>query len=353
MPKRHFLPVDSYIKMKKILYLLVCFACGTEYASAQQKPQYTQYVFNNLLLNPAVTGIENYTDVKAGYRSQWTGLQGAPVTSYLTVDAPLGSNFLQGDANEFPSSSGENPLGRAYTQNYQAAAPHHGIGFTLVSDQAGPISQTNIDLTYAYHIGIAANVNLAVGVAAGFNHILLNESALNLENPLDPAIANGNNNQWKPDLSTGVWLYSSQYYFGASVQQLLSQDLYLTTNNSVTSKSKTVPQYFFTGGIKLFLTDDLALLPSFLIKSIQPTPLTYDVNAKIAFRDKFWIGGSYRKDDSFGVLAGINISSFINVGYSYDITTSGLNTVSNGTHEIVISLLLNNRYNVSSPQHTF
>jgi type IX secretion system PorP/SprF family membrane protein len=233
-----------------------------------------------------------------------------------------------------------------------AAEPHHGIGFTLVSDQAGPITQTNIDATYAYHLGLTDRINLAVGVSAGVSHISLNTSIITLENPFDPAIANGNNSQWKPDLSTGLWLYSSNYYIGASVQELLPQNLYFSTNNTY-NQSKTVPQYFVTGGVKLFLTDDLTLLPSFLVKVIKPTPLTYDINAKLSFKDKFWIGGSYRKDDSFGVLAGINISSFINVGYSYDITTSALNTVSNGTHEIVIGILLNNRYKVTCPQHTF
>jgi len=338
--------------MKRILYFFVVFVAGIQLAVAQQKPQYTQYVFNNLLLNPAVTGIENYTDVKAGYRSQWTGLQGAPVTSYLTIDAPIGNNFIQGDATAFPAEGGENPSSRLYTQNYMAAEPHHGIGFTIVSDQAGPITQTNIDLTYAYHLGLTDRINLAVGVAAGLNHINLNTSELTLETPFDPAISNGNNSQWKPDLSTGFWLYSSNYYFGASVQELLPENLYFSSNNTY-NQSKTVPQYFVTGGVKLFLTDDITLLPSFLIKSINPTPLTYDINAKISFKDKIWLGGSYRHDDSFGVLAGINISSFINIGYSYDITTSALNTVSNGTHEIVISLLLNNRYKVICPQHGF
>ena len=314
--------------------------------------QYTQYVFNNLLLNPAVTGIENYTDVKAGYRSQWTGLQGAPVTSYLTIDAPLGDKFIQGDATAFPAEGGVNPSSRLYTQNYMAAEPHHGIGFMIVSDQAGPINQTNIDVTYAYHLGLTDRLNLAVGVAAGLNHINLNTAELTLETPFDPAIANGNNSQWKPDLSTGIWLYSSDYYFGASVQQLLPENLYFSTNNSY-NQNKTVPQYFVTGGVKLFLTDDITLLPSFLVKQISPTPLTYDVNAKFSFQDKIWIGASYRHGDSFGVLAGVNISSFINIGYSYDITTSALNTVSNGTHEIVISLLLNNRYKVTCPQHGF
>jgi type IX secretion system PorP/SprF family membrane protein len=338
--------------MKRVLCLLIVLITGIQLACAQQKPQYTQYVFNNLLLNPAVSGIENYTDVKAGYRSQWTGLQGAPVTSYLTVDAPLGDKFIQGDATAFPAEGGENPSSRLYTQNYMAAEPHHGIGFMIVSDQAGPINQTNIDATYAYHLGLTDRLNLAVGVQGGVNHVILNTSQITLENPFDPAIANGNNSQWKPDLGAGIWLYSSDYYFGASVQQLLPENLYFSTNNAY-NQSKTVPQYFVTAGVKLFLTDDITLLPSFLIKEINPTPLTYDINAKISFRDKFWIGGSYRRDDSFGVLAGINISSFINIGYSYDITTSALNTVSNGTHEIVISLLLNNRYKVTCPQHTF
>ncbi|MDB4902643.1 MAG: hypothetical protein JWQ63_1924 [Mucilaginibacter sp.] len=338
--------------MKRILLLLMLFVSCVQLARAQQKPQYTQYVFNNLLLNPAVSGIENYTDLKAGYRSQWSGLQGAPVTSYLTVTTPIGDKFLQGDATAFPGSGGDNPSSRLYTQTYMAAEPHHGVGLMIVSDVAGPITQTNIDATYAYHLGLAANVNLAVGVQAGASHISLNTSQITLENPFDPAITNGINSQWKPDVGAGIWLYASDYYFGASVQQLLPQNLYFSTNNAY-NQSKTVPQYFITGGVKLFLNDDLTLLPTFLIKVINPTPLTYDINTKLSFKDKFWIGASYRRDDSIGLLAGINISSFINVGYSYDITTSALNTVSSGTHEIVISLLLNNRYKVTCPQHTF
>ncbi|MDP9047414.1 MAG: type IX secretion system membrane protein PorP/SprF [Bacteroidota bacterium] len=338
--------------MKRVLLLLVAFFTWSHHSIAQQKPQYTQYVFNNYLLNPAVGGIENYTDVKAGYRSQWTGLQGAPVTSYLTINAPLGKGFLEGDATASAEAGGDNPSSRLFTQNYRAAEPHHGIGFMLVTDQAGPITQTNLDATYAYHLGLAPRLNLAVGVAAGVSHVSLNTSLITLENPFDPAIANGNNSQWKPDLSVGAWLYSAEYYFGASVQQLLPQSLYFSTNTKY-NQSKTVPQYFVTGGVKVFLSDDVTLLPSFLVKVIKPLPVTYDVNAKFSFRDRFWLGGSYRRDDSFGVLAGININSFINVGYSYDITTSALNTVSNGTHEIVIGLLLNNRYKVTCPQHNF
>ncbi len=337
--------------MKKLLLsflsLMACYA-----AQAQQRPQYTQYVFNNYLLNPAVTGIENYVDFKAGYRSQWTGLDGAPVTSYLTLNAPLGDAFVNGDATSMPAAGGINPYSRLYTQNYQAAEPHHGIGLMVVSDKAGPISTTNIDASYAYHLGLTDKLNLAVGVAAGVERVSLNTALITLENPLDPAIASGNLSQWKPDLSVGIWAYSSNYYIGASVQQVLKQTLNFGTSSAY-NQNTTVPHAFFTAGYKIFLTDEITLMPSVLVKEIKPVPASYDINLKASFGDRIWVGGSYRHDDSFAALAGINISSVINVGYSYDFTTSNLRTVSNGTHEIVIGVLLNNRYHVPSAMHVF
>src|SRR3569833_1410358 len=338
--------------MKRVLSVLFISVCMLQFAAAQQKPQYTQYILNNVLINPAVTGIENYFDVKTGYRSQWTGLQGAPVTSYITGSVPFGSDFVGGDAAALSGGNQDNPYGRMYTQTYQAAAPHHGLGFMVISDQAGPISTSNIDLTYAYHLGISSTFNLALGVEAGYNHTSLNTSQLALENPLDPAIANGSNSQWKPDLCVGVWGYSSNYYFGISALQLLSQNIYFSTNNKV-SQAKTVPQFFFTGGVKFFLNDDVTLMPSAMVKFISPLPVTYDINAKLAFRSRFWVGVAYRNSDAVAGMLGLNISSLINISYSYDYTTSALRTVSTGTHEIVIGIMLNNRYHIVAPAHSF
>lgn len=334
----------------KKLYLIILLLVSVQLVYAQQRPQYTQYVFNNYLLNPAVSGIENYTDVKLGYRSQWTGLEGAPVTSYFSINAPLGSNYLYGDASSLQAAGGENPSSRLYTQYYRAAEPHHGIGFMVVSDKAGPITQTNVSASYAYHLGITDRLNVSVGASAGFNHIILNTSQITLENPTDPTINNLQNNQWRPDVALGVWAYSANYYFGVSAQQLLPQNFYLTTG-ATAMQSKATPHLFVTGGYKVPLSDDVTLLPSALLKFISPAPVTFDINMKMSFRDRFWFGGSYRKDDSFAALAGFNLSSFINVGYSYDMTTSALRTVSNGSHEIVIGIMLNNRNKVTSPQH--
>lgn len=338
--------------MKRILYTLIVIAVTTQLAKAQQRPQYTQYVFNNYLLNPALSGIENYTDVKLGYRSQWTGLDGAPVTSYFSVNAPIGNRFLQGDATAFPAGGGLNPSSRSYTQNYMAAEPHHGVGLMVVSDKTGPITQTNIDATYAYHLGLTETLNLAVGVSAGVSHNIIDKSKLTYVDQNDPTINSITGAQWKPDLGVGVWAYSSNYFFGASVQQILPQNLYVTTSTTAV-QNKTVPHYFVTGGVKLFVSDDITLMPSALLKFIAPVPVTFDVNMKMSFKDKFWIGGSYRRNDSYAALVGFNLNSLINVGYSYDFTTSALNTVSHGSHEIVLGILLNNRYKVTCPQHTF
>ncbi|QJD98032.1 type IX secretion system membrane protein PorP/SprF [Mucilaginibacter robiniae] len=339
--------------MKKLLLILTAFIFYLPGLHAQQKPQYTQYVFNNFLLNPAVSGIENYTDVKAGYRSQWTGLNGAPVTSYLTINAPLGSRFIEGDATSMPNvAGGDNPFSRSYNREYMAAEPHHGIGAMVVTDRAGPITTTNLDATYAYHLGISSKLNLAVGVMAGFEHVNLDISQVSLDNPDDPAIYNGHNSQWKPDVGVGLWAYSGNYYVGVSAQQLIKQNLTFG-ESSAYNQSQLVPHYFVTAGYKVFLSDDVALLPSVLFKYVKPAPTSFDVNLKVAFSDKIWIGGSYRHNDSYAGMAGINISSIINVGYSYDFTSSSLNTVSNGSHEIVIGILLNNRYKVRCPQRSW
>jgi type IX secretion system PorP/SprF family membrane protein len=334
----------------KRLWFIVLLITVVANLKAQQRPQYTQYIFNPILVNPAVTGIENYTDVKAGYRTQWTGLQGAPVTSYFTINAPIGNNFIEGDATQAPSN-GENPMGRAFTQTYMAAEPHHGIGLTVVTDKAGPIRQTNIDATYAYHIGLTPDLNLAVGVAAGISNYTLNTSEITTEFS-DPAINGGNYNQFKPDVGAGLWAYSSTYFIGASVQQLLPETISFSSNSAY-NEGKTVPHFFFTGGVKVFLNDDITLLPSVMVKVVNPVPVSFDANLKLAFRDHFWIGGSYRQDDAVAAMVGFNLGSFMSFGYSYDYTTSNLNTVSNGTHEIVLGIFLNNRYKVTCPQHTF
>lgn len=334
------------IKFYKIILFFISVCANVK---AQQKPQYTQYILNNYIINPAITGIENYIDIKAATRQQWTGLQNAPQTSYLTAHMPLGKTDDWQSSTSF-GMVGENPLGRNYKYDYAASEPHHGIGVVAVVDEIGPLSNTSFNLTYAYHIGLAPKLNLSVGVGAGISKISLNTSVITLENPNDEAITRGGSiNKLKPDINAGLWLYSVDFFAGASVQQLLPQTLSFS-ENSIYNTGKTVPHFFVTGGYRFWLNDDITVVPSALLKLVNPTPLSVDVNLKLSFRDKLWIGGAYRKDDSFSGLVGFNVGSMFNLGYSYDFTTSALNTVSRGSHEIVLGFLLNNRYKVTCPQ---
>ncbi|MBB2145266.1 type IX secretion system membrane protein PorP/SprF [Pedobacter sp. LMG 31464] len=332
--------------MKKKYYIFIFIIGISLSAFGQQKPQYTQYIFNNYLLNPALSGIENYTDFKAGYRKQWSGIDGAPQTTFASAHWSLGSDYLWKNPLSMPEK-GDDPMSDNYMQNYTASPAHHGMGATVVLDKAGPISRLDANLTYAYHLQLSGTLNLSVGAAVGITRIGLNVNELTLENPNDPALNNTITSQVKPDLSMGVWLYGARFFAGASVQQILPQKLAFTSDPNYNS-GKEVPHAFLTAGYKLFIDEEISAIPSVMIKYVSPTPVSVDANLKVAFKDRFWIGGSYRYNDSYSAMAGLNISKLINLTYSYDFTTSQLNKVSYGSHEIVLGLQLNNVYQVMS-----
>lgn len=315
---------------------------------AQQKPQYTQYIFNNFLLNPALSGIENYTDVRVGYRQQWQGIADAPRTSFISAHMALGDKYLWKNALSLPEN-GNPPMSRNYTQNYTASPAHHGIGLIGVIDKAGPISNMNIDFTYAYHLELQHAMNLSVGTSIGLNRVSFDLNAITLEDGNDPALANAVLTQFKPDLGIGIWLYGARFFAGASMQQILPQHLEFTSNSNYNT-GKQVPHLFITTGYKLFVADDIAATPSILIKRVEAAPVSVDLNMKVSFADRFWLGGSYRKSDSFSAFAGLNVNNFMNLTYAYDLTISPLRTYTSGSHEIVLGFQLNNIYHVLSTQ---
>lgn len=329
-------------EMKRLLLALM-FLASLGQTMAQQRPQFTQYFFNNYLINPAISGIERYIDTKVGYRTQWVGLSGAPVTSFLYAYMPVGKNYIYSNSGSF-AGEGNDPNSRSYLQNYTAAEPHHGVGFNVIKDQAGPFNSLNFNVSYAYHMGLSPRLNLALGVNAGLSNDNLDIEKIDADKRNDPAVQNSLGNFTNPDAGVGVWLYGPSFFLGASAQQLLA------SMSKITYGGKEVPHFYLTGGYKFMVADNISVLPSVMLKYANPSPLTVDVSARVMFRDVFWLGGGYRQGDSFAAIAGFNMGSFINLSYSYDFTTSDLNAVSRGTHEIILGLLLNNRYKVSCPQ---
>lgn len=321
---------------------------------AQQRPHYTQYILNNYIINPAVAGIENYTDVKISHRHQWVGIDGAPVTTYLTIHGPLKrSDYERETATSF-HAAGENPRGKAYWQDYTKAEPHAGIGLTILNDRTGPLNRFAAYGTYAYHIGISERTSLAAGISAGVQNLSLNSSKLDYANSfqVDPTVAgSGYLNRLSPDINAGLWLYSADYFVGLAMQQIVPSKLKFSDNTVSLVEGRLIPHTFLSAGYRFFLSDDFSLLPSTLIKYVNPTPVSFDVNAKLQYQDFLWAGASYRYQDGFAAMVGINISNSLNIGYSYDYTTSNLNSVSHGTHEIVVGFLLGNRYGDWCPRN--
>ncbi|HTE31006.1 MAG TPA: type IX secretion system membrane protein PorP/SprF [Chryseolinea sp.] len=340
--------------MKRNIINMVLMILGVSPAMAQQKPHYTQYILNQYIVNPALSGIENYTDIKISHRHQWVGIQDAPVTTYLSIQGPIGKK----DFRTTPTSyeiPGENPRGQRYWENYTAAEPHHGIGMQVINDKTGPLSNLSAYATYAYHIGLSPRTSLAAGFGLGFNRIGLDASKLDFGDVnVDPAVyTSGVINKFRPDLMAGLYLYSADYFVGLSAQQIIPQQIDFSNGYVRPQEGKTVPHIFATAGYRFLVGYDFNLIPSVMIKYMTPLPMQVEVNAKLQYHDLAWVGASYRYKDGFAGMLGVNVSNTFNIGYAYDYTTSRLNNFTKGTHEIILGFLIGNRYPDSCPTNVW
>ena len=322
---------------------------------SQAKPFYTQYILNNYILNPAVTGIENYTEIKLSNRNQWTGINGAPVTSYFSIHTPVGKTDLRTSATSF-EVPGENPRGQRLWEEYTAPDPHHGLGFTAMNDKAGYINRWSVNATYAYHKPLSVKTTLSAGFSGGFTSVTLDRSKIEWANldPNDPAvgISTGELKKVKPEIGAGLWLYSAKYFVGLSVLNIIPGKAKFVTNDKY--GTYYTPNYFVTAGYRFSLTDDIMVMPSVMLQYWQPQLTGIHTNVKFQYLDNVWVGGSYRFSDlisGYSAMAGVNVSNTFNVSYSYEVaTTSRLRTYTNNTHEIMVGFILGNKYSQKCPR---
>ncbi|RYY53778.1 MAG: type IX secretion system membrane protein PorP/SprF [Chitinophagaceae bacterium] len=320
---------------------------------AQQKPHYTQYILNQYIVNPALTGIENYVDIKASHRLQWVGIQDAPVTTYLTIQGPIGKSDYKTQPTSF-SVPGENPRGKSYWEEYSASKPHHGIGLQVINDRTGPLNNFSAFGTYAYHVGLSPKTNLAAGIGLGISNISINGDKLQFSTPVDPAVySSGLVNNLRFDMNAGLYLYSPDYFIGISAQQLVPSKIDFSNNIVKVTEGKHVPHFFATAGYRFLVGEDFNLIPSVMVKYVQPAPVQVEMNAKLQYRDLIWVGAGYRHNDGVAAMIGLNVSNTFNVGYAYDYTTSKLNNYTKGTHEIVVGFTIGNKFGDSCPRNVW
>ncbi len=343
---------------KKLIIIGLCFLIVGN-ASAQQQPYYTQYIMNNFILNPALAGIENYWDCKVSYRNQWVGLKGAPTTLYLTINTPLGKTAYDYETpTTVPDLQAKNLGAKQFQMEYTAPPNHSGIGFTVLNDKTGSLSRIAAYGSYAYHVRVGRKTSLSFGLSLGVQEVNIDVNAVDFgqANPVDPAVSgSGYLNKLEPDVNAGLWLSNKSFFAGLSFQQIIAVPI--NSPNGTTSSAgvelltgKLIPHTFLTAGYKILISDDISLLPSVMFRYVQPLPVGFDVNAKIQYQDLLWVGFSYRYQGGFAGMFGVNISSAINFGYSYDYTTTQLNTVSSGTHEIVLGFLWGRSKNNTNPK---
>jgi type IX secretion system PorP/SprF family membrane protein len=313
-------------------------------AHAQQKPYYTQYLLNNYILNPAFAGMESYTDVKFSYRNQWSGIEGAPITSYLTVQQPLGKENGDNAATSMQAKA-TNPVIR-YRDRITTPVAHHGLGFTFISDRAGYINRVSMGLSYSFHKPISNTFTLAGGFSAGFTNVNLDRSKIvwgNLD-PNDPAVGYGSGDlsRLMPEIGAGLLVYDGQFFAGASVLNLVPSKLRYVKSNSYGDYFK--PHYFFQTGYFFQLNNSISIVPSIAVQYINPLPPFIHLNTKLNYDELLWVGLGYRiKDQLSGVaaMAGVSVSKSLKISYSYNSSAnSRLNTYAGNTHEILIGVTI-------------
>ena len=337
--------------MNKLLPVFLFLTLVAGKLNAQQRPQYSQYSLNNYLVNPAISGIENYTDVRLGMRKQWAGLEGSPVTYYTSFHTALNKEDRNRiNKNSMMRGTVKRPAYRVNKNNkFKKANPHHGIGGMAQVDRTGPIQNSTFNFTYAFHLPVSKRVTVAMGTAAGINQFSLNRALITTVQSNDPALYSDRTNDVKLDFGLGTWIYSQNFFIGISAMELLANTEHAYITNGLQQPGLTHAHYYFTGGYRFDISRNLTVVPSTMVK-VTKGAVAADFNVKALLAERVWAGASYRHKDAMAVIAGVNISPMLDLGYSYDAVTSELRHASSGSHEVVLGVKLQNRAQAICPQ---
>lgn len=285
---------------------------------AQQEAMYTQYMHNQLTVNPAYAGSSGMLSAMALARNQWQGFEGAPKTRTFSLHAPIEKYNL-------------------------------GTGVSIISDRIGPVKQNSFFIDFAWHMPLRKGA-LAMGIKAGFDMMEINLAALKTDQSNDPYFQQNINNDYNLNFGVGLYYYSPRFYLGVSIPHMFEQLYYYNSKSKSTDFSKK--HYFVTSGTLIDLNEFIKLKPSVLFKIVSGAPVSIDVSANIILYDKFWIGANYRIEDSLGFMLQYQLSNQVRVGYAYDLTNSKIRTYSNGTHELMVSYDFNfSKRRVKNPRY--
>lgn len=304
------------IKITKGIFVLL-FSFITFCVTAQQDPEYTQYMYNTMAVNPAYAGSTGNLEATLLHRSQWVGIDGAPETQSFSIHAPLRNEKI-------------------------------GLGLSVVNDKIGPSNELYLDGNFSYSLALGYEKRLAFGLKAGMRMLNVDWSKGKYYDGNDALLNQNIDNQAKIAIGAGIYYYTDKWYFGVSIPSFIQSNYYDDVQESIYYDRL---HYYFMGGYVFDLNRNLKFKPAFLVKAVSGAPLTADISANFMLYEKFVIGGSYRTDDSISLLAGFQISKSFYIGYAFDYTVSELNKYNDGSHEIVLRYqFTKNQRKVKSPR---
>ncbi|TAL58802.1 MAG: type IX secretion system membrane protein PorP/SprF [Bacteroidetes bacterium] len=297
---------------KQAAFLSVMFS-GVLTLPAQQLPLHSQYLWNDYLINPAVAGIkEEESPVFLSYRTQWSGLEGAPVTQMAGM--------------------------------HGAASGKIGLGLLFTNDKTGPIHKSSFQFGYSYRLKIADKCKISFGVAPAILLHSLKKSELTFDQP--DAFAEGVAGESAVmDATAGLYFSAEKYFSGFSVPQILENRIW---QGDKTTYARLKRHYLLYGGYELEVNEKFTVQPSLYAKYAMGAPVQWDVNVRGTYHRFIWMGFSWRANassnfnDAMVFMIGVSKLN-IHVGYAYDYSFGKIRKSSLGSHEIFISYTISNR----------
>lgn len=268
---------------------------------AQQDAQYTQYMYNTINVNPAYAGSRGALSFFALHRTQWVGLDGAPVTNSISVNTPFNNSNL-------------------------------GIGLSIVNDEIGPSTSNSISTDLSYTIPVSESYKLSVGIKGTINLFNIDINKLNPGDQTDDQFQNFSN-ELSPNIGAGIYLHSQKAYIGFSIPNFIETNAY---NDNEVAIYKEKINYYLIGGYVFELSPSVKFKPAFITKIVEGTPLQLDISANFMLIDRVTVGLDYRWSAAMSALVGFQVSDAFYLGYSYDFETTALNNYNSGSHELFL-----------------
>lgn len=289
---------------------------------AQQDSQFTQYMYNTINVNPAYAGSRETMSIFALHRTQWVGLDGAPVTNTASIHTPInGSNV--------------------------------GLGLSIINDRIGPSDENNISVDFSYTIPTSDRYKLSFGLKATANLLNIDFTKLNQYDQNDYAFDTNIDNKFSPNIGVGLYLHSDKTYIGLSAPNLLETkhfDRYADIgSNSHVAIEKM--HYYLIAGHVFDLSSTIKFKPSTMIKAVAGAPLQVDISGNFMFNEKFVAGLAYRWSAATSAMVGFQVNDSWFIGYGYDLETTKLSNYNSGSHEIFLRYELFNKFDkIISPR---